>query len=133
VVHSSHSSSRSSSSSSNSSNFLHWRLVVSEHFLPPSQSGAVDGAACFGADVQPDAAVGALISDELGPDAPVSAVADATSVDGVAAPTTAADDEAWFDGGAVVVTAVIGVDGMYSVDAAAAEATEAELAGHLAM
>ena len=55
------------------------------------------------------------------------------SVDGVAAPTTAADDEAGFDDGGVVMTAVIGGDGMYSVDAAAAEAAEAELAGYLAM
>ena len=83
--------------------------------------------------MQPDAAVGALISDNLGPDAPVLAVAGVTSVDGVAAPTTAANDEAGFDGGDVVVTAVIGGDGTWSVDDAAAEAAEAELAGHLAM
>ena len=75
--------------------------------------------------MQPDAAVGALISDELGPDAPILVVADATSVDGVATPTTTADGEAGFDDGDVVVTAVIGGDGMYSVDAATAETAEA--------
>ena len=86
------------------------------------ESGVVNDTICFDANVQPDTTIDATTSDKFDPEALVLAVAIATRVDGVVFPATAINDQAGFAGGNLVVMAVVGGDGVESVDADAAEA-----------